>query len=310
MIFIDMSQVAWSAISSMKKLFDNDDEIDKLVKHVILNIIRSAKIQFQKEYGNLVICFDHKSWRKEIFPYYKHKRKVQRQKDKEKVEQVYNALREIRKDLKENFPYPVLHVEGAEGDDIIFVLSNSINERHLIYSNDKDLYQITNKNIRQYDPIKKQFVDFGIPPSEFLFEHIIKGDAGDGIPNIRNSETAFVNGIRQKPITKNIIKEAKNALADGRLEEYLKENGWYERWKQNEELIDMSKIPSDIIHFIIEEYAKEKERIRNESQWWIKVMNYFMKNNMKVHSENLQDFLSGINIEANKNEADKGNKLW
>ena len=51
------------------------------------------------------------------------------------------------------------------------------------------------------DPITKKFVN-GIDPNEYLYEHILKGDTGDGVPNVLSPDNTFVDGLRQKPLSK------------------------------------------------------------------------------------------------------------
>ncbi len=293
MILIDMSQATWATISMLKKMV-NENEIDGLVKHSILNVIRYARTKFSNEFGEVVVCFDHKSWRKDVFPHYKATRKKIRDKDKETTDKVFSALREIKNDLKAIFPYYVLHVYGAEGDDVISVLSRYYDEKHVIYSSDKDLWQLTNTKTKQFNPIKKEYVDYGVSTREFLFEHIIRGDAGDGIPNIRSPETAFVNCIRQTPITKGFMKEAKQAWLDDKLEEFFEKEGVLERWQMNKKLIDLGEIPEHVIKGILDEYEKERQRISNGKMWGMNIMNYFVQNKMKQHMEHLHEFVSGI----------------
>ena len=53
----------------------------------------------------------------------------------------------------------------------------------------------------------KQKIIKGVDPREYLKEHIIRGDKGDGIPNILSADNCIVDGVRQKPISKKKVRE-------------------------------------------------------------------------------------------------------
>ena len=64
MILVDMNQVTISnlmmQIGSKKNLVDED-----LVRHMVLNSLRSYRTKFTEEYGELVLCYDSKKyWRR------------------------------------------------------------------------------------------------------------------------------------------------------------------------------------------------------------------------------------------------------
>lgn len=96
---------------------------ENMVRHMVLNSIRSLKNKFSNEYGELVIACDHKNcWRKDIFPYYKANRKKTRKESELNWNEIFECLNKIRQELNDFFPYRVLHVETAEADDIIATL--------------------------------------------------------------------------------------------------------------------------------------------------------------------------------------------
>jgi len=207
MILLDFSQVCLSNIlASGNKDFSVD-----LGGHRVLNSIRGFKSRFSK-YEELIICCDDKNyWRKKIFPYYKANRKKSRDESKLDWATIFDTLHTIKGEIKDNLPYPVLQVESAEADDIIAAMVERYNnEKIMIVSGDKDFSQLQRyKNVSQYSPITKKFIKVGDPLS-YLFEHVIRGDAGDGVPNILSNDDTFVVGNRQKPLTKKRV----NAMID------------------------------------------------------------------------------------------------
>ena len=68
-----MNQVTISNL--MMQIKHNDLSVD-LVRHLVLNSIRSYRTKFSNDYGELILCYDDKHyWRREYFPNYKSNRK-------------------------------------------------------------------------------------------------------------------------------------------------------------------------------------------------------------------------------------------
>lgn len=117
----------------------------ELIKHMILNSIRSYLVKYGNKYGKLVICCDSRnSWRRDVFPHYKHGRKKNRDESSIDWEAIHSIISEMKEVLKENFPYPLVEVYGAEADDVIAVLAKHYHkdEQILIISNDHDFLQL------------------------------------------------------------------------------------------------------------------------------------------------------------------------
>ena len=101
-----------------------------------------------------------------------------------------------------------MDVEGAEADDIIGTLvpRHIMSENILIISSDGDFPQLQMYNgrssftVKQYNPSQKKFIISENPLQE-LKEKIIRGDKGDGIPNVLSSSDCFVNFVFGNNIT-------------------------------------------------------------------------------------------------------------
>ena len=80
MIIVDYSQTVISNI--MADIGNNKNaklEVN-LIRHMVINTIRSHYTQFKDEYGCMTIACDSKKyWRKHFFPFYKANRKKVRQ---------------------------------------------------------------------------------------------------------------------------------------------------------------------------------------------------------------------------------------
>ena len=136
MILVDLNQVLLAGL--MAQIANQKGKLDEhLIRHMVLNIIRTHVKNFKAEYGEVVLCCDNrKYWRKEYFPFYKANRKKTRDKSDLDWHLIFDMLTKFKAELKENFPYKVLDVEGAEADDIIGTLvpRQSTNEKVLILS--------------------------------------------------------------------------------------------------------------------------------------------------------------------------------
>ena len=227
MIVVDYNQTAiGSFMAEVKGRTDVEPNLD-LLRHMILNSIRSYKMKWGDEFGDLVIACDNRQyWRRQVFPYYKAGRKVTREKSGMDWSSIFEAVNLIRDELDEVFPYPVINVDGAEADDVIGTLaaySQTIGEPgplfedeitpepFLIVSGDHDFKQLQKfSNVKQYAPAQKKWVKITEPAEVVLREHIIIGDKGDGIPNMLSADNVFVNGTRQTPIRKVKLNKWKN----------------------------------------------------------------------------------------------------
>ncbi len=279
MILLDFSNIIVGSIMVSSRVPNEERFSEDFIRHLVLNSIRSYRKKYHKKYGEMVICTDHLySWRKEVFPFYKAHRKVQREKQaqKEGVDwgSLFEIIDKIKHELEEFFPYKVIKVPHAEGDDVIAVLAKHAKEPSLIVSSDKDFNQLYKyKVIRQFSPIKQKMMN-GINPDAYLKEHIIRGDKGDGIPNILSDDNCMVEGVRQKPISK---KKVETWINDDLSGSY--------HWDRNQQLIDFDFIPVSIQQDIVSEYQKTIPSNRRSG-----LLNYFVKNRLKMLIEHIGDF--------------------
>lgn len=278
MILIDNSQVILSSIFGQIK--GNKDLIDEsLVRHITLNSYRYFKNRFGEEYGDLVICDDSSNcWRKDYFPNYKANRKKNQEKSGQDWSAIYDTLTTIRNEIIETFPYKNMRVERCEADDIIAVLCKNlhVNEKIMIISGDKDFKQLQIlPNIYQYSPIQRKMLDCD-DPSEFLFEHIVKGDSSDGIPNILSDDDVFVvEDKRQRPCGAKRIQQMKSDV-----DNVVKTRNW----NRNKVLIDLSEIPSEVEDRIMEKWYEPI--VGNRS----KIFDYFVEHKLKNLMGDIQEF--------------------
>jgi len=282
-ILIDLNQVL---ISNLMQQINSSPKMqleENLIRHMVLNSLRSYIKQFKSKYGEIVIACDSKKyWRRDYFPFYKSNRKKDREKSDLDWTLIFETLNKIRDELKEYFPYKVIDVEGAEADDIIGVLTPRLasNGEVLILSSDKDFVQLQKyKNVTQYSPILKKFIQVD-NPSQYVKEHIIKGDRGDGIPNFLSPDNVFALGGRQKSINTKKLSEWLNQTP----EDFCTNDSLMRGYKRNQMLVDLDYIPETIKAAIVETYDNAKSGNKQ------KLMNYFIENRMRNLIEVLDEF--------------------
>lgn len=282
MIIFDYQQIAISNL--MEQIGSSKSSVDEnLVRHMILNTIRTYVKKFKESHGPEVIiaCDNRNYWRRDVFPHYKAGRKKARAASGHDWSSIFESLNKIREELKESSPYKVIDVDGAEADDIIgtLVQKYSATEKVMILSSDKDFAQLQRyPNVEQFSPILKKFVKEPFPLIQ-LKQLIIRGDKGDGIPNILSSDDVFVAGGRQKPITESKIIKWLNQDP----KEFCNDE-MFRNYSRNEIMIDLTKVPDSLKQNILNTYEAAKGKTKQE------FMNYMIANRLKNLLEVAHEF--------------------
>ena len=287
MIIVDINQIMISnlmvQINGRNAVELNED----LVRHMVLNSLRGHNKKFRKEYGEMVIACDSKNvWRREVFPNYKAGRKATREKSEHDWDTIFSMLHTIKDEIRSFLPYKVIELETAEADDIIATLvkrtQNEVGPNHkkkiLILSGDKDFIQLHGPNVKQYNPVLNKFVGKGEDPTIYIKEHILKGDRSDGIPNVLSDDNVFIEGRRQRPLSKKKIESWVNEVFMTFTEEEQK------NYNRNRKLIDLSCIPPELEEKIINEFIDVKVASRD------KILNYFITKKLKTLIEVIDEF--------------------
>ena len=281
MIVIDYNGIAIAGVVVQKMEIN-----EELIRHMILNSIRMYNKKFRSEYGQVVIACDARTWRRDYFPNYKFKRRENRDDSASDWDEIFRIINQVRDEIAQNFPYKVIHIDGCEADDIIGALAYETQEfgKHepmMIVSSDKDFIQLQKfSNVKQFSPMQKKAVT-DKNPRQYLFEHIMKGDSGDGIPNCLSPDNTFVDGIRQSPVTKKKIEHWLEHAED--LQSAMDENT-YRNYVRNKNLIDLSCTPSHIKEAIINKFEEDPIGLKRN------VLNYLIKKRCKMLIECVEEF--------------------
>ena len=275
-ILVDFSQIVIGAYMSASKHTDVDMDV---LRPAVLNTLRIYRTNFYNEYGEMVLCCDDRhSWRKQIFPNYKASRKKSRASAGIDWQNLYDCLNKLKEELRHWFPYKVLQEENAEADDIIASLVSILDERTLILSSDRDFVQLHKFNVRQFSPMQKKYVEGEAKIN--LHEKIIRGDVGDGIPNIMSDDNVFIDeGRRQKPITKKKVDAWYELDPDMYCSSEMLRN-----YNRNKQLVDLGEVPESIRINITKQFESVAVGDRK------RLLTYFINHRLKNLTESLSEF--------------------
>lgn len=283
MLLVDFSAVWMSSVTAMNLPPEED-----MLRHVILNSLRSYNVKFGAKYGPPILCCDHYSWRREYFPEYKYSRRESRKAENADTywNDMYKVVDIILNEIQHNIPWKVIRYAGAEGDDVIGVLALSTQEFGkgedvLIVAADSDYKQLLKyNNVRQWSPIKKKFIKEALP-HKWLFETTIRGQAKDGIPNVLSDDETFITKTRQKPITKKKLElwwDNRNDLGKVMTPRELR------NFDRNNNLMNFEKIPTEIKYGILEQYEKYKVPLHSD------ILTYLVMKRCRNLIDKLNDF--------------------
>lgn len=283
MILVDFSGICLATILINK---ENDE---RMIRHMTLNSLRMYNQKFKENYGQMVLaCDGPNNWRKEYFPQYKGNRRKSREQSTFDWNEAFRILNSLREEIRDNFPYKVIHMDGCEADDIIGTLVENSQEFGnfepiMIVSADGDFKQLQKyDNVSQWSPLTKKLVEESHPRQNLKLK-ILQGDTGDGVPNVLSDDDTLIEGRRQNPLSKKKKEAILEDLSDGEL---LYAASWYRNYCRNETLIDLSKTPSSLKQNIINNFM-EQDPWGNKG----KVFPYLVSKKMNRLIESVTEFI-------------------
>tara|TARA_B100000965_G_C19592276_1_gene758500 strand:- start:492 stop:1352 length:861 start_codon:yes stop_codon:yes gene_type:complete len=286
MIIVDYSGIAIATIAI------NKENEEGMLRHMILNSLRMYNAKFRDEYGQMILaCDGAKNWRKDYYPQYKANRRKNRDSSDFDWAEAFRIMHQVREEIKDNFPYKVIHIDKCEADDIIGTLVENSNEfggtgeKIMIVSSDGDFKQLQKyNNVKQFSPLLKKLVVENHPHTH-LTDKVLKGDTGDGVPNVLSDDNVLVEGRRQTPLSKKKREAILNSL-DIMSKEIYQESDWYRNYQRNSTLIDLSKTPKDIKEQIINSFDSQNPWSNKG-----KVFPYLVAKNCQQLINDVQEFL-------------------
>jgi 5'-3' exonuclease len=231
--------------------------------------------------------------------------------------------------ISENFPFKVVKVNRAEGDDIIAVLAKNYKEKHLIVSEDKDMKQLLKYSyVSFFRPIQKEYIIMSENElKKWKREHILGGDKSDNIPTIKEGTIFSPNFIKylkeneifetdvysfnKLSISKKLYSEYKGVDKYGKsdifkgadfgvvsIEKFAKDfwknivqnKMWIINYRRNQHLVLFDYMPEWIETETLKCFSELSCNYNPQ-----KIMEYFNDNRLRTLSNNLQDFFISNN---------------
>ena len=302
---------------------DTSEKIGMAI-HITMNSIKKAWQDFDG--SHLIFCLEGRSWRKDHCAPYKRNRKEMfealSEKEKEENKVFWECYDDFTNFLKTKTNVTVLQNPRAEADDLIARwIDKHPNEKHVILSTDKDLNQLVNENVKQYNGItettithegwfdakgneiidKKTKAPKGAPDIEWIvFEKSMRGDPSDNIfsayPGVRTKGTKNKIGLREafgdrqaKGYTWNNLMLTKWVDHDGNEHRVLVD---YER---NKLLVDLHAQPEAIVEELDQTITQAKAENKSIDQVGVRFMRFCSKYDLNKISEQAQLYVEPFN---------------
>lgn len=129
--------------------------------HIIFRSLR--KLHREMQVDHFVFTCEGRSWRYDVFPEYKARRKLERAaksaKEKEEDEVFYEVHNNLITFLAEKTRCTVLQSEGVEGDDFVARwIQLHPHDEHIILSGDSDFVQLLASNVTLVDGVQERII--------------------------------------------------------------------------------------------------------------------------------------------------------
>jgi hypothetical protein len=284
-IIVDFSGTIHAAVFAAANAGGNTSPDEAFLRHIILGQVRKIRRDFSKRFGrDLVFAMDSRTgyWRTQAFPEYKHARREGRKASPMNWEVIFRHLNKITKELEANLPARMIGVDKAEADDVIAAL---VKERPfgdgevLIISNDHDMRQLHGPDVIQWFPAAGK-LEREESPDWYLSSQVVKGDPGDGVPNIFSPRDFFLKktkGMRQPQVTMRRVQRI--ISGEERLDKAAKA-----RLVENAKMVDLALAPGWIADEVVDKYLNYKMPSK------AKLMGYMIAHNLDKHLANIGDF--------------------
>ncbi|QDH49150.1 ribonuclease [Pantoea phage Phynn] len=288
-VIIDVSNIATATLMANFRPATQDSINESIIRHIVLDTIRSNVVKFKGEYPEIVLAFDdNKYWRRNKAWYYKKHRKAEKEKSDWDWDRLSGFLNPTYDEVRTTLPYKGIRVDFAEADDVIAVVTKDAvakGKRVLIVSADSDFAALQKfPSVKQWSPTLKKWVTckHGSPEADLRMK-IIKGDKKDSIACIK---------IRSDYIVTKVEGERAPSIMQKELDVWLESVDptiemtpeMAARYRENEELRDFEFIPKDIENSILEVYNAPKIGSR------AKFERYCMDHKLSRIFEKMSDF--------------------
>jgi len=324
-IIVDLSNLFWR--SRWVTQGDLNDKVG-LSLHTVLSGIRKS----WREFGgtHVVFALEGRSWRKDIYPPYKRKRKEAkaalsvREQQEEAV--FYETFDDFSKFISEKTNCTVLQHPQLEADDLIAGwVQYHPHDQHIIISTDGDFAQLISKNVKQYNGVtqimtthlgyfdqegkpvidKKTNLEKPAPDPEWLlFEKCMRGDVSDNIfsayPGVREKGTKNKVGLREA-FADRISRgyNWNNVMLQKWVDHENVEHLVYDDYKRNQILCDLTAQPDNIKQAMRDTIIAEIDKNKSVSQVGVRLLKFCSTYDLVKISEQVQNYAEPLNAKYN-----------
>ena len=172
--------------SAGKPPLTNPDGEPTGAMHVVLNMLRSLRKEYQPAQMAVVFDAKGKTFRHEIYADYKANRPPMPEDLRMQIEPLHEIIK------AQGYPMPM--IAGVEADDVIGTLTQAATERGdkvLVSTGDKDMAQLVNEHITLINTMTNIILDregvikkFGVPPERIIDYLALVGDTSDNVPGV------------------------------------------------------------------------------------------------------------------------------
>ena len=267
-----------------------------MTRHLVLNSIRKNIVQFKKlGYTIPIICVDNSKngyWRRTKSYYYKKNRAKAREESQFDWEGLHAAMHIIIDEMEKYMPYIVMNMDKVEADDHIAVLTKlltGLGHPVMIVSSDGDFTQLHKfPGVKQWSPMQKEYVK--TKSGDALMDcvtKVVKGDKKDNVSSIKVRGDFYYTheeGERTPPTRAAELEQIALNYYDHDVLKTLLTEEQYNRFCENQLLIDMDFIPTEISASILERYNNYIIPAKS------KVYPYFVKSGLSKLTANIAEF--------------------
>jgi hypothetical protein len=250
------------------------------------------KVYREMKADHMVFCVEDRSWRYDVFPQYKAKRRLDRMiataADKEEEEAFTAVLNDFVEFMAEKTRCTVLQSPGVEGDDFIARwVQLHPKDDHVIISGDSDFVQLLAPNISIYNGVDDRLLTVN-----GLF-------SGDGEPLY-----FYVDGKNGKIKVPGTIADMKKKHED---EQKKKQREHNQREKERQKLFTEAEKQKKLDDpdyvprmFVAHQFDWEEFTFEPETEWWRKAL--FVKLVRGDTGDGIFSSYPGVRYEGSKNK--------
>lgn len=299
-----------------------DEKIGMMIHIIFMSMAKTWK---NKNADHIVISFDGRSWRREIYPPYKLNRQQALAKSNKKDLEENDAFFKVFDSLKNYFSdktnVTVLYNPILESDDLIahFIFSHP-NDEHIIVSSDKDFEQLLADNVSIYNGLNDTTITtqgiydgYGKPVVDkktgkvkeapnadwCIFEKCMRGCTSDNIfgayPGIR--EKGSKNKVGLRDVFEDRVKQGFNwnsAMMHRWVDHNNLEHKVLDDYLRNKQLVDLKEQPVEIkqqISKTIEDGCQNKNKTQI-GLYFLKLCGQYQLNKLSEQATSFSQMLN------------------